>query len=114
MLRIRLLAIAGPAALVLAGCAQPPEPQVARAMPLFSKSGEALCVPSDPVPGTNYSPNIPNCDEVCEESYTAGANVAICPPVYDRGRQPIGDDGDDSSTQTGGRGQNAAGGPRVP
>jgi hypothetical protein len=84
-------------------------------MPLFSKSGEALCVPSDPLPGTNYSPNAPDCEEVCEEGYTAGADVAICPPVYDRGRQPIGDDGDDdSSTQTGGRGQNAAGGPRVP
>ena len=86
------------AALVVAGCSSP-EPQVTRAVPLYSKSGEALCIE-----GSIYDPNSvydrPNCDEVCMEDPVAGANVAICPPYVDPQR-PRGGDDDDSTTTTG-------------
>ncbi|MBO6922184.1 MAG: hypothetical protein JJ859_08215 [Roseicyclus sp.] len=105
MVNVRFMALAGTAAITLAACAQPPQPQVARAVPLYAKSGEALCVPSEPVLGATYSPDLVLCEEICAEDPVAGANVAICPPIVDRGRQRGVDDqdGDDSSTQTGTR-----------
>ncbi|WP_147450672.1 hypothetical protein [Rhodophyticola porphyridii] len=104
MVNVRFMALAGTAAIVLAACAQPPQPQAARAVPLYAKSGAALCVPSEPLPGTNYPPDLVLCEEICAEDPVAGANVAICPPLVDRGRQRgVDDEDDDSSTQTGTR-----------
>jgi hypothetical protein len=100
MVNVRFMALASTAAVVLAACAQPPQPQVARAVPLYAKSGEALCVPSDPLPGTNYPPDLVLCEEICIQDPVTAANVAICPPLVDRGRERDEDQGDDSS-QTG-------------
>ncbi|MBF9034707.1 hypothetical protein HKCCE2091_10690 [Rhodobacterales bacterium HKCCE2091] len=93
MSHIRVFAVCGISAIVLSACAQPPAPTVTRATPLYSKAGDPLCVPS----GDAYNPNYdygrrPNCDDVCESDPVAGANVAICPPVYDRGRSGVPND----------------------
>ncbi|MBF9032071.1 hypothetical protein HKCCE3408_16860 [Rhodobacterales bacterium HKCCE3408] len=93
---IRMVASLGAVALALAGCAQP-QPQVTRATPLYSKAGEALCVPDD-LYDPNQTYNRPVCEEICREDPVAGANVAICPPYYeDRQR------GGGGGNNTGGR-----------
>lgn len=91
------------AAAALAGCAAPNPPSRAAATPLFNKSGEALCRPAGQQINATYPARVPICEDVCEGDYVAGANVAICPPVYIDRRQPT-DDGRNDGGQNDTRG----------
>ncbi len=76
------------AAAAIAGCAAPNPPSRAVATPLFNKSGEALCRPEGQEINATYPARVPICEDVCEADSVAGANVAICPPIYITQRPP--------------------------
>lgn len=100
MLSRNSIALITIAAAFLAGCAAPNPPSRAAATPLFNKSGEALCRPEGQEISSTYPSYVPICEDVCEADSVAGANVAICPPVY---VQPRGTTG---GGQNDGRGPN--------
>jgi hypothetical protein len=89
------LAILVAAGLAVSACEAP---QVSRAspVPLFNKSGEAMCRPENRPISTNYPARLPICEDICEdrEQYANVADIVICPPVVVP-RQPGGRDDDD-------------------
>lgn len=71
----------GAIVLGLAACAQQEAPPPSAPIPLFDKSGTALCRPEGQPIDPTFPGFLPICEEVCEDTSQVGSNYAICPPV---------------------------------